>query len=171
MGNWRNSFTSPFMASWDIDKPTILTIESVEQKVVQLQKSEQKVLATFVEKKFDNGEEVKKMILNASNCKILHKATNSNNTDNWKGIKVEIGVIANKGRIGNEQGLSILRVLSSSEKAISIVNLVVGDENWEKVLKYVQDNKHLGLSPIVKNLQTRYSIDTLTKKKIGEIVG
>ena len=171
MGNWRNSFTSPFMASWDIDQPTILTIESVEQKVVQLQKSEQKVLATFVEKKFSNGEEVKKMILNASNCKMLHKATNSNNTDNWKGIKVEIGVIANKGRIGNELGLSILRVLGTQQQAPALVELKIDDANWAKVLDYIKANKHLGLAPIVKNLQTRYTIDTLTKKELAKILG
>lgn len=170
MGNWRNSFTSPFMASWDIDKPTILTIESVEQKVVQLQKSEQKVLATFVEKKFENGEEVKKMILNASNCKILHKATNSNNTDNWKNIKVEIGVIANKGRIGNELGLSILRVIGTQQTP-TVIELKIDDANWSKVLEYIKTNKHLGLAPIVKNLQSKYTISTDVKKELGKILG
>jgi len=170
MGNWRNSFTSPFMASWDIDKPTILTIESVEQKVVQLQKSEQKVLATFIEKKFENGEEVKKMILNASNCKILHKATNSNNTDNWKNIKVEIGVIANKGRIGNELGLSILRVIGT-QQIPRVIELKIDDANWSKVLEYIKANKHLGLAPIVKNLQSKYTISTDVKKELGKILG
>ena len=170
MVNWRNSFTSPFMASWDIDKPTILTIESVEQKVVQLQKSEQKVLATFIEKKFENGEEVKKMILNASNCKILHKATNSNNTDNWKNIKVEIGVIANKGRIGNELGLSILRVIGT-QQIPRVIELKIDDANWSKVLEYIKANKHLGLAPIVKNLQSKYTISTDVKKELGKILG
>jgi len=170
MGNCRNSFTSPFMASWDIDKPRILTIESVEQKVVQLQKSEQKVLATFIEKKFENGEEVKKMILNASNCKILHKATNSNNTDNWKNIKVEIGVIANKGRIGNELGLSILRVIGT-QQIPRVIELKIDDANWSKVLEYIKANKHLGLAPIVKNLQSKYTISTDVKKELGKILG
>ena len=102
---------------------------------------------------------------------MLHKATNSNNTDNWKGIKVEIGVIANKGRIGNELGLSILRVLGTQQQAPTLVELKIDDANWAKVLDYIKANKHLGLAPIVKNLQTRYTIDTLTKKELAKILG
>ena len=36
--------------------------------------------------------------------------------------------------------------------------LNVGDENWEKVLKYVVNNKEKGLSWIIQQLQTKYNI-------------
>jgi len=171
MANWRNSFKSDYLASWDIDKPVTLTIESVAQKVIQLQKSEQKVVAKFVEKKFDNGEVVKEMILNSTNCKVLHKATKSKDTDHWKNIRVEIGVVPNKGRIGNEFGLSILRVLSSDDKPLNTKSeLVNGDENWDRVVAYVKENKSIGLASIINNLQSKYVISTQTKKDLSQFI-
>lgn len=55
----------------------------------------------------------------------------------------------------------------------SKIHLNIGDENWSKVLKYVNDNKELGLDELVKALETKYivegvvreEIDTLTKMK------
>lgn len=167
MGNWRNSFKSDYLASWDIDTPVTLTIESVAQKVIQLQKAEQKVVAKFVEQKFPNGEPVKEMILNSSNCKVLHKATKNKDTDNWKNIKVEIGVVPNKGRIGNEFGLSILRVLTSDNTVLK-TKLSIGDENWDRVVAYVKDNKKLSMEIISKNLEMKYTIDALTRKELSQ---
>ena len=171
MANWRNSFKSDYLASWDIDTPVTLTIESVAQKVIQLQKSEQKVVAKFVEKKFPNGEPVKEMILNSTNCKVIHKATKNKDTDSWKNIKVEIGVVPNKGRIGNEFGLSILRVISSEDNVLNAKSeLVNGDANWDKVVAYVKENKQIGLSSIINNLQSKYIISTNVKKELSQYV-
>lgn len=171
MGNWRQAFKSDFLASWDLDKSVILTIKNVETKMVQLQKSELKVVANFVEAKFENGEEVKSMILNSSNCKILNLHTKSKDTDNWNNLKVEIGVKANKGRIGGEFGLAILRVLNSGESISETKSdLKPGDANWDKVVSYVKSNKQLGLSVIVKNLEGKYTIDTLTKKELSNYI-
>lgn len=105
------------------------------------------------------------MILNSTNCKVLHKATKSKDTDHWKNIKVEIGVVPNKGRIGNEFGLSILRVLSSDDKPLNTKSeLVNGDENWDRVVAYVKENKSIGLASIINNLQSKYIISTNVKK-------
>ena len=111
MANWRTAFKSDFLASWDIDSTIQLTISHVEVKEVQLQKKEKKVVAYFVEKTFANGEEIKPMILNATNCKLLNSYTGTKETNDWKNITVEIGVKENKGRIGEANGLAILRVL------------------------------------------------------------
>jgi len=171
MASWRNAFKNDYLASWDIDKPVTLTIESVTQKVVQLQKAEKKVVAKFVEKKFDDGEEVKDMILNPSNCKTLQTATKTKDTDRWNNIKVEIGVVPNKGRIGNEFGLSILRVLSSDDKPLNTkYELVNGDENWNRVVAYVKENKSIGLASIINNLQSKYIISTQTKKDLSQFI-
>ena len=174
MANWRQAFKSDFLASWDLDKNVILTIKDVETKMVQLQKSELKVVANFVEDKFENGEPIKPMILNSTNCKLLNLYTKSKETDNWNNLKVEIGVKANKGRIGGEFGLAILRVISGGSSSTTSdvkVELNVGDENWDKVVSYVTSSKQLGLAVIVKNLEAKYIINTVTKKELSKYVG
>lgn len=114
MANWRTAFKSDFLASWDIDGVVKLTIEKVEIKEVQLQKREKKVVAYFKEKHFANGEPIKPMILNATNCKVLNSYTGTKETNDWINLLVEIGTKENKGRIGEALGLSINRVLSGS---------------------------------------------------------
>lgn len=116
MANWRTAFKSEFLASWDIDTSIILTLERVEVKEVQLQKKEKKVVAYFEEKKFSNGEPIKPMILNATNCKMLNTFFGTKETDNWKGAKLTIGVKENKGHIGESKGLSIVFVSQKEVK-------------------------------------------------------
>jgi len=48
------------------------------------------------------------------------------------------------------------------------IELNLNDENWVKVLKYVSDNKDLGLPKIVKNLEVKYKIKPLVKKEISK---
>jgi len=50
------------------------------------------------------------------------------------------------------------------------VELNIGDENFTKVLKYVGDNKELGLPKIVKNLEVKYKIKPLVKKEISKYI-
>lgn len=59
----------------------------------------------------------------------------------------------------------------SAPKATTLTDLTIGDANWNKVLDYIKANKQLGLAPIIKNLQVKYKIDTLTKKELGKYVG
>ena len=51
------------------------------------------------------------------------------------------------------------------KKATTIV-LDIGDNNWERVLKYVIDNKSDGLSKIIKTLETKYQIANKVKTEI-----
>lgn len=46
------------------------------------------------------------------------------------------------------------------------VKLEVGDENWDKVLKWVAANKSKGLTSIIKTLQVKYSIPNIVKTEI-----
>lgn len=46
--------------------------------------------------------------------------------------------------------------------------LNVGDDNWDKVLKYVIANKNIGLEKIVKNLSVKYKISASVKKQISK---
>jgi len=112
MANWRTAFKSDFLASWDLDSNVTLTIKTVEVKEVQLAKKEVKVIANFVDTHFPNGEIIKPMVLNATNCKKMNTFTGTKETSQWNNIVVEIGVVANTGRIGAANGLAILRVIS-----------------------------------------------------------
>ena len=53
-------------------------------------------------------------------------------------------------------------------KTKTLIELEVGDENWNKVLKYVVENKELGLVEITKRLSTKYNIKANVKKEIAE---
>ena len=57
------------------------------------------------------------------------------------------------------------------EKPSGPLDLTIGDANWDKVIKYIKDNKHLGLATIVKNLETKYKISTNIKKELAKHVG
>tara|TARA_R110002167_G_scaffold351008_1_gene563374 strand:- start:1219 stop:1830 length:612 start_codon:yes stop_codon:yes gene_type:complete len=52
----------------------------------------------------------------------------------------------------------------------SHIELNIGDENFAKVLRYVSDNKELGLPKIVKNLEAKYKIKSLVKKEISKYI-
>lgn len=52
----------------------------------------------------------------------------------------------------------------------TLIELVKGDENWEKVAKYVEANKALGLDKIGKQLTRKYKISAALKKEIANIV-
>jgi len=62
------------------------------------------------------------------------------------------------------QAVSKNPVPTSSSK----ITLEIGDENWDKVLKYVSDNKELGLPKIIKNLEVKYKIKAIVKKEISK---
>ena len=57
---------------------------------------------------------------------------------------------------------------TSEAKAPLNITLDIGDTNWAKVLKYVVQNKTIGLPKIVKNLETKYSIKATVKKELSK---
>ncbi len=48
------------------------------------------------------------------------------------------------------------------------LKLVVEDDNWDKVLKYMAQNKALGLDKLVNNLEQKYSIKSSVKKELSK---
>lgn len=46
------------------------------------------------------------------------------------------------------------------------ITLDIGDENWEKVLKYVVANKSMGITQLVKNLEQKYKIKASVKTEL-----
>ena len=68
-------------------------------------------------------------------------------------------------------GEDLVTTTAVAKKPTGPIELVQGDDNWDKVIKYIKDNKQLGLATIVKNLETKYKISTATKKELGKYVG
>ena len=56
---------------------------------------------------------------------------------------------------------------TSKPKTMSLMELNIGDANWSKVMKYIVDNKELGLPKIVKNLEVKYKIKASVKKELS----
>ena len=50
------------------------------------------------------------------------------------------------------------------------ITLEKGTENWDKVVKYVQDNKELGMQKIGQQLTRKYAISPALKKEIASLI-
>ena len=57
---------------------------------------------------------------------------------------------------------------TSKPKTMTSMELNIGDTNWSKVMKYIVDNKELGLPKIVKNLEVKYKIKASVKKELSK---
>ena len=58
----------------------------------------------------------------------------------------------------------------TAPKKSTTIKLDIGDDNWDKVLKYVVANKELGLKKIGENLLTKYSMTAKVKKEIAKSI-
>lgn len=62
------------------------------------------------------------------------------------------------------------QVPAKSKQEDELVELVVGSDNWKKVVKYVVDNKALGLEKIGQQLNRKYSMTNEVKQEIVKLV-
>lgn len=107
--HYRKAFDSPYLSSADIVEPTTLTISHVTLEADKTKKTKDKFnTAHFVEKEIRPNENLKPMILNASNSKTMKNLANSPFIDDWKNIRVTVYVDPNV-RFGKElvEGLRI----------------------------------------------------------------
>ena len=71
--------------------------------------------------------------------------------------------------IGEDTTPAVTQSAPASKNPIKqVIELNIGDANWEKVLKYISANKELGLAKIVKALETKYKVKALVKKEIAK---
>lgn len=109
--HWRDVYKSDYLASWDLDKKTTLTIKECKAEMCKLSKGKElKVVAYFEEVEMQNGVKVKPMILNPTNCKFIQSRTDLPKYAEWSGLVVDISVEENKGGIGEKFGLRISNV-------------------------------------------------------------
>ena len=52
----------------------------------------------------------------------------------------------------------------------NLIELVKGDENWDKIVKYITANKQLGVEKIGKQLVRKYKISPELKKEIAALI-
>ena len=107
--HYRAVFDSPYLSAADIVEPTILTITRVTQEPDHTKKTKDIFnTAYFREKEIRPGEELKPMILNATNSRTMKKLTGSPFIEDWSNIAVTV-YVDNNIRFGRDtvEGLRI----------------------------------------------------------------
>jgi len=59
---------------------------------------------------------------------------------------------------------------AKAKPSTGLIDLVVDDENWKGVVKYVQDNKQLGFDKIGQQLSRKYSMTKEVKQAIVNLI-
>ena len=91
--HYRSVVDSPYLSSQDIVEPTILTISHVRQEPDKTKKTKDVFnTAFFREKELRPGEELKPMVLNATNSRTMKSLTGSPYVEDWNDIPVMIYV-------------------------------------------------------------------------------
>jgi len=94
--HYRKAFHSPYLSSADVVGQVTLTIKHVKLEPDLTKKTKDYFnTAHFVEKEIRKGEELKPMILNAGNSKIMAKMCGSAFIDDWNNVPVTIYVDSN----------------------------------------------------------------------------
>lgn len=136
--HWRSIYKSDFLASWDLDdKDELLTIDFAERKECSLSRGKEiKVVINFKEKTLSNNVELKPMICNPTNAKIITRFVKSGIISDWSGFSVLLSIKENKGKVGNSEGLYIKEVsmLTFDISAITSIN------DFEKAKQMAKDN-------------------------------
>jgi hypothetical protein len=107
--HYRKAFNSPYLSSADIVEPTILTIHRVTLEIDKTKKTKDHFnTAYFVEKEIRHGEELKPMILNATNSRTMASIAGSKFIEDWSNTPVTI-YVDNSVRFGRDtvEGLRI----------------------------------------------------------------
>lgn len=59
---------------------------------------------------------------------------------------------------------------AKAKPTTGLIDLAVGDENWKGVVKYVMDNKALGISKIGQQLNRKYNMSNEVKQAIVDLI-
>ncbi len=94
--HYRKAFHSPYLSSADIVGPTVLKIARVVLEQDKTKKTKDFFnTAYFADKFLRPGEELKPMILNAHNSRIMRELCESHFIDDWNDIEVTVYVDGN----------------------------------------------------------------------------
>lgn len=145
--HYRKAFNSPYLSSADIVGPTVLTIKRVVLEPDHSKKTKDHFnTAYFKETEIRRGEELKPMILNAHNSRIMKGFAGSHFIDDWNNIPVTIYVDTNV-RFGRDtvEGLRISPEPAKTARPIitkespklwgNAKAAYIRDRNFDKVLE------------------------------------
>lgn len=107
--HYRKAFNSPYLSAADIVEPTVLTVSRVSLDIDKTKKTKDMFnTAYFREKEIRPGEELKPMILNATNSRTLKNLTGSAFIEDWVNVPVMV-YVDNAVRFGRDtvEGLRI----------------------------------------------------------------
>lgn len=138
--HYRKAFNSPYLSSADIVEPVVLTIKNVQLQSDKTKKTKDEFnTAYFVEREIRRGEQLKPMILNATNSKTLKQLTGSAYIDDWQDVRVTIYVDSNV-RFGKEtmEGLRI-----SPHKPEEKPTLTPDSDRWPKAVASYKKSKNM----------------------------
>ena len=116
--NYRTVCKSDYLGQWDLEegKDLIVTISSIEFHESLKVQGVSKV-NVFLAKFTDS--ELKPMVLNSTNMKMLHKLSKSKETDNWHGMTIQLYVDPKVKLMGEEVGgLRIRPFIPKAQKLI-----------------------------------------------------
>jgi len=107
--HYRKAFNSPYLSSADIVEPTVLTIDKVELLPDRTKKTKDLFNTAFFQEKFiREGEELKPMILNATNSRTMKNLTGKPYLDDWAGTTITVYVDPKVSMMGSiVEGLRI----------------------------------------------------------------
>ena len=125
--HWKNKFNTDYLGSYSLDKgkELILTIKGTTQKEVKDPKGGSSLcfVCEFV-------ENVKPMILNRTNCKIISKIYGTPYIEEWTGFKIQIYSQSDIKAFGDTvDALRIRAIIPTGEIAKAPVNVTKEDLN------------------------------------------
>lgn len=136
--HYRKAFNSPYLSSGDIVEPTILTIKNVQLLPDKTKRTKDNFnTAFFTEKEIRPGEELKPMILNATNSRTMKDLTGSAFIDDWNNVPVTVYVDTNV-RFGRDtlEGLRISKEKPRMQKP----EVAPGLSSWNHAITaYLRD--------------------------------
>jgi hypothetical protein len=59
---------------------------------------------------------------------------------------------------------------AKAKPSTGLIDLVVGDSNWNGVVKYAMDNKALGIAKIGQQLNRKYNMSNEVKQAIVDLI-
>lgn len=107
--HYRKAFDSPYLSSADIVEPTVLTVRCVRLEADKTKKTKDMFnTAYFSEKQLRPGEDLKPMILNATNSRTMRNLTGSAFIDDWNNVLITV-YVDNSVKFGRDtvEGLRI----------------------------------------------------------------
>lgn len=160
--HWKKVFDSEYLGACDLEggKDLKAVIKSVSVKSVKNTdgKAQERNVAVFTD------PNIKPMILNATNCKVMKKFTKSNFINDWNNVPVQIYVKDDIRAFGDTvEGLRLREVQPTMEKPA----LTPSHQAWNNVIA------HLKKGGALSAVQAKYTlseevIDQLLKLSVNE---